>query len=150
MGSSTGRGLVLDKMALGITVIPSLYSTTLVSHSQIYSYMAISRLGECMLLFYCCETTLLPKKHRRRTHWGLACSVRGRVCDHDGGEHCSRQVAMAPGQDLRVDRQTTVTRQSTTGNGMGSENFSANPKWHNSSSKATPSDSSQTVPSTGS
>lgn len=57
---------------------------------------------------------------------------------------------MALGQDLRVDMQTTATKQSTNGDGMGSENFKANPQWHNSSSKATPSDSSQTVPSTGS
>lgn len=57
---------------------------------------------------------------------------------------------MALGQDLRVDMQTTAMKQSTTANGMGSENFEANPQWHNSSSKATPSDSSQTVPSTGS
>lgn len=57
---------------------------------------------------------------------------------------------MALGQDLRVDMQITATKQNTNGDGMGSENFKANPQWHNSSSKATPSDSPQTVSSTGS
>lgn len=57
---------------------------------------------------------------------------------------------MALGQDLRVDMQTTATKQSANGDGMGSENCKANLQWRNSSSKATASDSSQTVPSTGS